>query len=153
MKLLGRCYDEYETIYCYVELTEAFFKFRDWVLEGLAAVSPDADVSTKSVNSYGASFNRIEYTDYNPTFINDGVPESLLPYLEGLDDEDWVLLDDAVPEPEDGVARLESSCLVLSDDGVGWIFQLKHAEKDIGTGWLYNKHLEELCGQTKHQTG
>jgi hypothetical protein len=153
VKLFGRCYDEYDTIYCFVELDEAFFKFLDWVREGLAAVDPDADESTKKVNDYGASFNRIEFTDYNPTFINGEVPEPLLSYLEALDDDDWVLIDDTVPEPEDGTARLDSSCLVMTERGVGWVFQLKHCESTIGTGWLSNDCLEAFRDAAKQQRG
>lgn len=152
MKLLGRCYDEYETYYCFIELGEEFFKFLEWVREGIAAVDPDADESTKKVCGYGASFDRIEFTDYNPTFIQ-SVPDPLLPYLDQLDDEDWVLVDDDVPEPTEDVARLDSSCLVITDTGVGWVFSLKHGSNEIGTGMLYNQPLEFFRDKSKRQTG
>lgn len=153
MKLFGCCHDQYETFYCFVEIDEEFFKFLDWVREGIAAVDPEADESTKKVNSYGASFNRIEFTDYNPSFIEQ-VPDALVEYLEALDDDDWTLVDDSVEVPTEGIARIDSSNLVITDDGVGWTFHLKHSEgPEIGTGWLYNKDLEAFRDAAKQQGG
>jgi hypothetical protein len=149
MKLLGRCYDQYETYYCFIELTEEFFKFLSWVREGIAAVDPEADESAKRPFSYDAAFNRVEFTDYHPTFI-EAVPDELLDYITALDDEEWVLVDDAVPEPEEGLVRIEASNLVITECGIGWTFQLKHSEGgEIGTAWLYDEGLEKLRARAR----
>jgi len=154
MKLFGRCYDQYETFYCLVEIDEEFFKFLDWVREGIAAVDPEADQSAKRPCSYAVSFNRVEFTDYHPAFIEQ-VPDDLTDYLDALDDEEWVLVDDAVVEPED-VARIDSSNLVITEDELGWTFHLKHSEgSEIGTAWLHDLRLEALrdAAKQKRPTG
>lgn len=143
MKLLLRCFDEYETFYCLVDLNEEFFKFIDWVREGLVAIDPAADISTKKPFEFSATFNSIEFIDWHPT-IFEKVPDSLLPALEDLEDADTARVTQEVAWASDEEARVEIISLVMDEHGLGWKFRLKHADNDIGTAWLTNDVLEEI---------
>lgn len=143
MKLLLRCFDEYETYYCLVDLNEEFFKFVDWVREGFMAVDPAADLSTKKPFSYSATFDRIEYTDWHPT-IFEKVPDSLLPALGDLENADMAYVTQEVAWASNDEARTEIISLVMDEHGLGWKFRLKYADNDVGTAWLTNDMLREI---------